>query len=103
MRVFGCAHAVGPLPAASLRVGVGVGVGVGWACSGLLAMLRKSRPNWQWWLTGGYWLAGVLMLDAVEWHTKLSHFEENLHPNLSQPSRLCCSIFRHGCCCLSDL
>ncbi len=24
---------------------------------------------------------------VVEWHPKLSHFEENLHPNLSHPNR----------------
>jgi hypothetical protein len=30
---------------------------------------------------------------GVEWHPKLSHFEENLHPNLSHPNRLSCSIF----------
>jgi hypothetical protein len=25
--------------------------------------------------------------EPVEWHPKLSHFEENLHPNLSHPNR----------------
>jgi hypothetical protein len=29
----------------------------------------------------------------VEWHSKLSHFEENLHPNLSHPNRLSNLIF----------
>ena len=24
---------------------------------------------------------------SVEWHPKLSHFEENLHPNLRHPNR----------------
>jgi hypothetical protein len=32
----------------------------------------------------------------VEWHPKLSHFEENLHPNLSHPNRLSCLIFKQG-------
>jgi hypothetical protein len=32
----------------------------------------------------------------VEWHPKLSHFEENLHPNLSHPNRLSCLIFEQG-------
>ena len=32
----------------------------------------------------------------VEWHPKLSHFEENLHPNLSHPNRLSCLIFEEG-------
>lgn len=32
----------------------------------------------------------------VEWHSKLSHFEENLHPNLSHPNRLSCLIFEQG-------
>ena len=32
----------------------------------------------------------------VEWHLKLSHFEENLHPNLSHPNRLSCLIFEQG-------
>ena len=34
--------------------------------------------------------------DIVEWHPKLSHFEENLHPNLSHPNRLSCLIFEQG-------
>ena len=33
---------------------------------------------------------------VVEWHPKLSHFEENLHPNLSHPNRLSCLIFEQG-------
>ena len=33
---------------------------------------------------------------TVEWHPKLSHFEENLHPNLSHPNRLSCLIFEQG-------
>ena len=33
---------------------------------------------------------------GVEWHPKLSHFEENLHPNLSHPTRLSCLIFEQG-------
>ena len=33
---------------------------------------------------------------CVEWHPKLSHFEENLHPNLSHPNRLSCLIFEQG-------
>jgi putative transposase len=33
---------------------------------------------------------------SVEWHPKLSHFEENLHPNLSHPNRLSCLIFEQG-------
>ena len=33
---------------------------------------------------------------CVEWHPKLSHFEENLHPNLSHPKRLSCLIFEQG-------
>jgi hypothetical protein len=33
---------------------------------------------------------------GVEWHPKLSHFEENLHPNLSHPNRLPCLIFEQG-------
>jgi hypothetical protein len=32
----------------------------------------------------------------VEWHPKLSHFEENLHPNFSHPNRLSCLIFEQG-------
>ena len=35
-------------------------------------------------------------LPDVEWHPKLSHFEENLHPNLSHPNRLSCLIFEQG-------
>ena len=34
--------------------------------------------------------------NGVEWHPKLSHFEENLHPNLSHPNRLSCLIFEQG-------
>ena len=34
--------------------------------------------------------------ECVEWHSKLSHFEENLHPNLSHPKRLSCLIFKQG-------
>jgi hypothetical protein len=32
----------------------------------------------------------------VEWHPKLSHFEDNLHPNLSHPNRLSCLFFEQG-------
>ena len=40
------------------------------------------------------WCVVVLLKDIiVEWHPKLSHFEENLHPNLSHPNRRSCSIF----------
>jgi hypothetical protein len=42
--------------------------------------------------TGGRWL----IAKHVEWHPKLSHFEENLHPNLSHPNRLSCLIFEQG-------
>jgi hypothetical protein len=37
-----------------------------------------------------------LAVKPVEWHPKLSHFEENLHPNLSHPNRLSCLIFEQG-------
>jgi hypothetical protein len=33
---------------------------------------------------------------TVEWHPKLSHFEENLHSNLSQTNGRSCSIFEQG-------
>jgi hypothetical protein len=39
---------------------------------------------------------GARLRIAVEWHPKLSHFEENLHPNLSHPNRLSCLIFEQG-------
>ena len=43
------------------------------------------------------WVCSVARLQrwrtTVEWHPKLSHFEENLHPNLSHPNRLSCLIF----------
>jgi len=32
----------------------------------------------------------------VDWHPKLSHFEENLHPNLSHPNCSFCLIFQQG-------
>ncbi len=35
----------------------------------------------------------------VEWHPKLSHFEENLHPNLSHPNRQ----FALDCQCSNSL
>ena len=46
------------------------------------------------------WVCSVARLQrwrtTVEWHPKLSHFEENLHPNLSHPNRLSCLIFEQG-------
>jgi hypothetical protein len=36
------------------------------------------------------------LCEFVEWQPKLSHFEENLHPNLSHPNRLSCLIFKQG-------
>ena len=36
-----------------------------------------------------------LNLPTVEWHPKLFHFEENLHPSLSHPNRRSRSIFKH--------
>ena len=46
------------------------------------------------------WVCSVARLQrwrtTVEWHPKLSHFEEKLHPNLSHPNRLSCLIFEQG-------
>ena len=57
----------------------------------------EKNPEWA---AGGH-AHGEAELDAhkthgVEWHPKLSHFEENLHPNLSHPNRLSCLIFQQG-------
>ena len=40
---------------------------------------------------------GSTVLVAVEWHPKLSHFEENLHPNFSSPNRRSGLIFEQEC------
>jgi hypothetical protein len=37
-----------------------------------------------------------LICQVVEWHPKLSNFEDNLHPNLSHPNRRSCLIFELG-------
>lgn len=42
------------------------------------------------------WYWNGVFGELVEWHPKLSHFEENLHPNLSHPNRLSCLIFEQG-------
>ena len=46
---------------------------------------------------------GSTVLVAVEWHPKLSHFEENLHPNLSSPNCSFCLIFQQGLVSTVDL
>jgi len=43
-----------------------------------------------------YNVDGIKPSVIVEWHPKLSHIEENLHPNLSHPNRLSCLIFEQG-------
>ena len=65
------------------------------------ALLPESKPD----ILFGLWLnlaesqrksMDTEFRDIVEWHPKLSHFEENLHPNLSHPNRLTCLIFEQG-------
>ena len=47
------------------------------------------------------WVCSVARLQrwrtTVEWHPKLSHFEENLHLNLSHPNRLSCLYIEQVC------
>jgi hypothetical protein len=65
--------------------------------------IDSSKSNQNLVLVGSNFAQGIVtqmrnrMLEAgVEWHPKLSHFEENLHPNLSHPNRLSCLIFEQG-------
>jgi hypothetical protein len=56
----------------------------------------ELNANSLYWVTLDHDLEFAFNDMHVEWHPKLSHFEENLHPNLSHPNRLSCLIFKQG-------
>ena len=80
-------NAAKPLTAKQVESEKRVGYHADGACTGLnLQVVQgQGRINRSW-----------LFRYTVEWQPKLSHFEENLHPNLSHPNRLSCLIFEQG-------
>jgi hypothetical protein len=65
--------------------------------SQIVAILAEEEPRLAVWdVCRKHGISNAACYQCVEWHPKLSHFEENLHPNLSHPNRLSCLIFEQG-------